>query len=134
MKTYLAKRTSGATVGFIPTDQPGIEYIGRLGDGECVLAEILKPRSIKWHRRYFAICAQIGANQDPRRDADSIDHELRILAGHYDVLPIHDTDYQVRTPKRIAFNKLTHDGWAELWPSLEQAGIERFGAQYWVEV
>lgn len=129
---YLAKTSRGPKVGLVPTDDESQTAISKLGDGECVIVKLVRPRSIKWHRKYMATCAEIGKMQDPVRDTDSVDYELRVLGGHYDVMYARKGNelYEVRTPKRIAFDKLTADQWEALWPSLELAGRERFGNEY----
>ena len=128
MKLWLAKVRRGDKVGLIPTDDRGYTILSRMADGECAEVELLRPRSVPWHRMYFGICQQIGENQDPQRSADSIDQELRVRAGHFDVLQINSHD--VRIPKRIAFGKLSADAWSELWPSIELAIRETFGEEY----
>lgn len=137
MRLWLAKISGRTQPGLIATDETGRTTLAKMEDGECAEFEIRRVRSLPWHRKYFGICRSIGQNQEPARDEDSIDHELRILAGHYDVMRLRDRKsnelFEVRTPKRIAFHKLTQDEWERLWPSLEQAGIERFGAEYWLE-
>ncbi len=129
---YVAKVSKGNKIGLVPTDAQSEEAIGRLGDGECIYVKFARHRSVQWHRMYFGICREIGLNQEPMRDEDSIDMELRVLAGHYTVIHARKGNelYEVRMPKRIAFDKLTADEWAELWPSLELAGRERFGDEY----
>lgn len=132
MKIWLAKVERAGKVGLIPTDDDSRAILNRLGAGECAQFEIVRPRSVPWHRMYFGILREIGRNQDPQRDEGSIDYELRILAGHYEVMYI--DGHEVRCPKRIAFAKLTHDEWVELWPSLELAIRERFGEGYLQEL
>lgn len=124
MKIWLAKHGRG----FIPTDDESSAVHAKMGAGECAEFEVIRPRSLQWHRMYFGICREIGQNQDPPRDESSIDNELRVLAGHYDVMYVQG--HEVRVPKRIAFAKLSGDQWAELWPSLELAINERFGEGY----
>ena len=127
MKILLARRGRG----FLPADQRADELHQKMGDGELMTFEAIRIRSIPWHKMYFGICRDIGENQDPPRDEDSIDHELRVLAGHYDVLQIAGIEgVEVRMPKRIAFKKLDADGWAKLWPSLELAIRAKFGDEY----
>ena len=137
MRLLLSKVTGKTRAGLIPADEHAQSALEKLGEGECVEYEMRRVRSVPWHRRYFGICRAIGQNQDPPRDEDSIDHELRILAGHYEAMKLRDRKsgelYDVLIPKRIAFHKLTADEWAALYPSLEQAGIERFGAEFWTE-
>lgn len=133
MDLYLAKVSSkSGRPGLAPADPETAEALAKLGDGECLLMRPVKVRSLHWHRMYFGICRTIGENQDPQRDESSIDMELRVLAGHYDVLHARKGNslYEVRTPKRIAFDKLTADEWAALWQGLELAGRERFGDEY----
>lgn len=173
MKLWLAKVQRAGKLGLIPTDEQSRAVLGRMADGECAEFSIVRPRSVPMHRMYFGICRQIGENQDPPRDEASIDYELRIRAGHYDVLLIGKDELlariakclyaaidqirknirglhtftlllegladelneraekcEVRVPKRIAFDKLTHDEWMKLWPSLELVIRENFGEEY----
>lgn len=128
MKIWLAKVQRAGKLGLIPTDEQSRAVLGRMADGECAEFSIIRPRSVPMHRMYFGICRQIGENQDPPRSEDSIDQELRVRAGHFDLMFI--DGYQVRVPRRIAFDKLTHDEWMELWPSFELAIREHFGSEY----
>lgn len=128
MKLWFAKVHRGEKVGLIPTDERGHALLCRMGDGECAEVEVVRPRSVQWHRMYFGICRQIGLNQDPHRTEASIDAELRVRAGHFDVLII--DGHECRVPRRIAFSQLSADEWAELWPSLELAIREHFGEEY----
>lgn len=114
--------------GFLPADEDGEALHKRMELGEYAEFKVILPRSVKWHKMYFGICTEIGQNQDPVRDKDSIDHELRIRAGHYEVIFV--DGHEVRYPKRIAFDQLTADEWATLWPSLELAIREHFGESY----
>lgn len=128
MRFWFAKARRGTKVGLIPTDEESHALVAKMGDGECVEVKVVRPRSIQWHRMYFGICREIGQNQEPERDEDSIDAELRVLAGHFDVMYV--GKHQVRIPKRIAFEKLSADEWAHLWLSLETAIRTRFGDEY----
>lgn len=126
MSLYLTKTASA----FAPASDDAARFHARLADGEAVKVKLVRVRSVAWHRKYYGICRVIGQNQEPPRDENSIDAELRILAGHYDVLPLHGHPVEVRMPKRIAFDQLDAAGWAALWPSLEKAIAERFGPEY----
>lgn len=124
MSAYFYKRGRG----LFPSDEEGARGLLKMGDGECVLVSVIRPRCAAWHRKYFAICQSIGENQDPPRDKDSIDHELRIRAGHFDVLLVEG--HEIRTPKRIAFDKMTQAQWEDYWQRVEAAICERFGVEY----
>jgi hypothetical protein len=124
MRVWLAKKGRG----FLPADEESARLHVKMNDGECAEFTVLRPRSLQWHKMYFGICREIGKNQDPVRDEDSIDRELRIRAGHFDVFWV--DGHECRVPKRIAFDRLTGDEWAELWPSLDLAIREHFGETY----
>jgi hypothetical protein len=113
-----------------PSDEASLKGIMRMGDGECVLVSVIRPRCANELRRYYAICTAIGENQDPPRDKDSIDHELRIRSGHYDVLTIEG--FEIRTPKRLAFDKMSQEQWEAYWQKVEAAICEHFGPEYLV--
>ena len=125
MKLWLAKRGKSS---LIAADGEAQKVLCAMAEGECALFEVQRPRSVRWHRMYFALCRDIGENQDPPRDASSIDAELRIRAGHFDVL-IFD-GLEVRVPKRIAFAEMSGDQWEEFWQKAEQAIREHFGDSY----
>ena len=112
----------------VATDAASERFISRMGAGECELFEVQQPRSVAWHRMYFGICKSIGENQDPPRDAASIDAELRIRAGHFDVLVF--DGLEVRVPKRIAFAEMDAHAWEEYWQRVEAAICEHFGESY----
>jgi hypothetical protein len=137
MRLWLAKAVRGTRVGLVPTDAESESALRKLGAGEICEVQLIRPRSLPMHRRLFAILTAIGENSDPVRDPEDVLDELKILAGHYEVMHLRDPRsgivFEVRRPKSIAFHRLTHDQWMELFPSLEKAGIERFGAEFWVE-
>ena len=121
-----------------PADPHAEAFLARLNQGECFVANVSRPRSVQWNRLYWSLCRTIGENQDPVRDEESIDAELRILAGHFEVMQLRDEKSgvlcEVRIPKRIAFDKLDADGWAEYWRKAEAAIVTRFGEEYVAEL
>ena len=125
MHLWFAKR--GNTL--IPAgDEEAEAFLKKLQLGECVELEVRRPRSVAWNRMYWGICRVIGENQDPPRDEASIDAELRIRAGHFDVLLF--DGLEVRVPKRLAFSEMDADAWEHYWQRAEQVICERFGAEY----
>lgn len=128
MRLWLGKVRRDEKVGLVPTDQVSRAALARIEDGECVQIELVRLRSVQWNKLYWSLCREIGENQDPMRDEDSIDAELRILAGHYDVM--YFSGREVRVPKRIAFDKLSADEWEIYWKRAEVAIAERFGSEY----
>lgn len=124
MRLWLARRGKS----LIPTDEVGEAWVKRLQLGECAEFEVRRPRSVQWNRMYWGLCRCIGENQDPPRDEDSIDAELRIRAGHFEVILF--DGLEVRVPKRIAFDKMDSDAWEGYWARVEQAVSETFGEHY----
>lgn len=124
MKAWFA-RLGGYLIG---ADSKAEKLISRMAEGEGMVLSYVKVRSLDWHKMYFGCCREIGVNCDPQRDEDSIDLELRIRAGHYTVSFI--DGIEIRSPKRIAFDKLTAQEWAGLWPSLDLAMQEHFGFDF----
>jgi hypothetical protein len=121
MRAWFVKVASGLAAA-----DPGAEQLLRkMGEGEACVMSVFRLRSLQWHRLYYGACRAIGLNQDPIRDEDSIDYELRVLAGHFDVIYV--AGLECRVPKRIAFNELSPERWAMLWPSIDQQMRERFG-------
>lgn len=129
---WFHKVSRGKKSGLLPDDEEGAALLARMAEGECCQIKIVRVRSVAWNKMYFGICQIIGENQDPPRDKDSIDAEIRILSGHYDVLYV--GTHEVRIPKRIAFDKMTADEWAEYFRKAEVAIAQRFGVEYLPEM
>jgi hypothetical protein len=124
MSGWIAKKGRG----FLPADDETARVHVRMKDGECAQVKIIRPRSVPWNRMYFGICEDIGKNQEPAVTKDVIDHKVRIYAGHRETIFIDGRECV--WAKRIAFDQLTADEWADLWPSLELAIREHYGDEY----
>lgn len=114
--------------GLVPDDDKGRALLDRMGDGECCMVKVVRPRSVQWNKLYWSLCETIGENQDPQRTKESIDSEIRILSGHYEVM--HVAGHEVRVPNRIAFDRMDGDEWAEYFQKAELAIADRFGSEY----
>lgn len=132
MKLWLAKRRGRTTSGLVPTDEDGRAYLDKLGDGECVQVEVSRIRSVQFNKLYWSLCQEIGQQQNPPRDKDSIDAEIRILAGHYEVM--YFAGREVRVPKHINFKSMDADEWNDYFKRAEVAIAERFGPEYLPEM
>lgn len=131
MKVRICKKGRG----WLPGDAEAERLHARMGVGELVEVKVMRARSVPMNARYWAICTGIAENNGLTKEA--VSDELKVLAGHYEPMQVSlpgGDPVMVCRPKSIAFDELTHDEWMELWPSLEQAGIERWGAEYWLEV
>jgi hypothetical protein len=132
MNFWFHKVSRNGKSGLVADDDAGRAVLRRMGDGECCQVKIVRPRSVQWNKLYWSLCRTIGDNQDPQRDEDSIDAEIRVLAGHYEVMYV--GQHEVRVPKRIAFDKMTADEWSEYFQRAEMAIAERFGSEFLIGV
>lgn len=132
MNLWFHKVSRDGKSGLVADDEEGRALLRRMGDGECCQIKIVRPRSVQWNKLYWSLCRTIGENQDPQRDEDSIDAEIRVLSGHYEVMYV--GQHEVRVPKRIAFDKMTADEWSEYFQRAEMAIGERFGSEFLIGV
>lgn len=110
----------------IGMDEKAKKSISRLAEGEIIELEMKRSRSPQWNALYWACCAEIGRNQDPERDEESISDEIKVLAGHYNVIPVVGTEFEVRSPKHINFRAMNHDQWVEYWDKADRVMLDRF--------
>lgn len=113
----------------VSTDEESLAVIRKMGQGECRLFAPIRVRNAAQHRLYFKLCRTIGQNQDPERDENSIDAELRFRAGHKEFVGMIGGQ-ELWIPKRIAFDKLSAEEWDDLMPRLELAASETFGIDF----
>jgi hypothetical protein len=111
-----------------PADAGAEKLLAKMQLGECALFEVQRPRSVQWNKLYWSLCRTIGHNQDPTRDEDSIDTELRVRSGHFEVYLF--DGMEVRVPRRIAFDRMSADQWEEYFKKVEMVVRERFGDEF----
>lgn len=131
-RLWFHKVSRAGKSGLVPDDEEGATLLHRMGDGECCQVEITRPRSVQFNKLYWGLCREIGKQQDPPRDEDSIEAEIRILAGHYEVM--YFDGREVRVPKHIDFKSMDADAWNDYFKRAELAISERFGAEYLTEM
>lgn len=132
MKLWFHKVSRAGKFGLVADDEEGRALLARMGDGECCQVEITRPRSVEFNKLYWGLCREIGQHQDPVRDEDSIEAEIRILAGHYEVM--YFDGREVRVPKHINFKSMGADEWNDYFKRAELAIAERFGSEYLQEM
>jgi hypothetical protein len=105
----------------MPCDETALVALRKLKPQQKVKVHIDRVRSPEWHRLYFKRCAVIGENLGISTDA--VDAKTRMMAGHVELAG----QWQGRdllVPARIAFDKLSADGWSAIWLGLERAHEE----------
>ena len=104
----------------IACDDHALQAVRKLREGQKVLVHIDRVRSPDWHRLYYARCKAIGENQEPQLSANAVDLKTRMIAGHKDFVGQWN-GVDMFVPARIAFDKLSREGWERIWQSLEAA-------------
>lgn len=109
-----------------PSDAAAERSVKRLEQGESIELEMKRSRSPSWNKKYWGCCTQIGLNQEPARDKDSISDEIKVLSGHYTSLKIAGTEYEIRSPKHINFRAMNAEQWEEYWRKADQVMLTHF--------
>lgn len=78
-----------------------MESLRSIRQGEVVKAEIRRPRNLGQHRKYWAICRLVCINHDELKTERQVDHALKLLAGHVDLVKVAGQIIQV--PRSISF-------------------------------
>lgn len=105
----------------MPCDETALAALRKLKDQQAVRLHIDRVRSPEWHRLYFKRCAVIGENLGLSTDA--VDAKTRMMAGHVELAGQWE-GRDLLVPARIAFDKLSADGWNAIWLGLEKAHEE----------
>lgn len=128
MRVFLQKALSG----LIPGCETSEKLSRKLDIGEAVEVDwkSRNTRSVKWHRRYWALCNMIYQNVEritvggeviEFNSIDKVHLTLKGLAGLVDgviVLPDGSRAYLIRS---IAFDAMTAEEWADAWNKLVDA-------------
>jgi hypothetical protein len=93
-----------------PVDQASKDALAKLDDGQHVTIEIRRPRSIKFHRRYWALVSLVWENIDQERypTADDLHAALKVCAGIRTQIVLPDGTIGF-IPGSIAFDKMSAD-------------------------
>ena len=108
-------------------DESAQKSILRLAEGECVELEMKRARSPQFNRLYWGACAEIGRRCEPERDQESISNEIKIRAGHYEVMKLEGIDAIIQVPKHINFRAMDADEWAAFFLKADQVMLQHFG-------
>lgn len=113
MEIYLIKNDKGQ---FIPAYNSGYEKAKRIKEGTEVLANIRKPRNIKFHRKFFALLNMGFKNQERYTEFEDYRAVMSMKAGFYKTI---ETDKGVvYLPKSISFSKMDELEFEELYSKM----------------
>ena len=113
MKLYLTKNENGQ---FIPAFNSDYESAKKINAGETVEATIVRPRNIKFHRKFFALLNMGYSNQEKYDCFEDYRSVFIMKTGNYKVI---ETDKGVvYLPKSISFAAMDEIEFAELYSSM----------------
>lgn len=112
-------------MALVPADDKAVKAIKRLAAGECVTLMMERSRSPQWHRWFMGGCASIAENSDEPLTTHAVKEALKLFAGHVELVQSKSGEV-FKVPRSIAFEKLTQDEWATIWPALDQAARDHF--------
>ena len=113
MKLYLIKNENGQ---FIPAFNSDYESAKKIKAGETVEATIVRPRNIKFHRKFFALLNMGYSNQEKYDNFEDYRAVFIMKTGNYKVI---ETDKGVvYLPKSISFAAMDEIEFAELYSSM----------------
>lgn len=126
MRVFLQKKLDGSLASGCETSEA---LLRKLSAGEAIEVDwkTRNTRSVRWHRRYWALCNLIYQNVEritvageviEFNSTDKVHLTLKGLAGLVDgviVLPDGQRAYLIRS---IAFDAMTADEWADAWKKM----------------
>jgi len=100
--------------GLVPVYGSDYDQKKKLKIGEEYLAEIRKPRNIKFHKKFFALIELCFQNQEVYNNREHMRKQLTMSAGYYDTFVNHkgNTCYE---PKSVAFSKMDEAEFSEFY-------------------
>jgi hypothetical protein len=98
--------------GFEPVNDIAREAMGKVKIGADVRLEIKRPRSLAWHKRYFALVNLIADNSS--YTPDDVHMLLKMRAGCRRLIK-ERSGREIWVPDSVAFDKMDRDEWQVYW-------------------
>ena len=137
MADLYLKRT---LTGFAAADEATADAIKSYKLGDTYRATVVKPRNLKNHRRWWALCSLIYQNSDQFKSAEQVHDYLKILAGHCSQLVSKSTGEVYLVADSISFGALDEAQFQDVFGRAIKAvtehilpGIEIDAVQYEIE-
>lgn len=114
MKIVLVKTLSGA---IIPAYDQDKEKLKRFKAGEPFMADVTKPRNLKFHKKAFALFNMLLQNQDVYTNIDDLRYDLTIEAGFF-IEGVNFLGESVKRPKSISFASMDDLAFGEYYEAI----------------
>ncbi len=137
MADLYLKRT---LAGFSAADESTADAMRSYKLNEVFRASVVKPRNLKNHRRWWALCNLIYQNSDQFNSADQVHDYLKILAGHCSQIVSKSTGEVFLVADSISFGSLDEVQFQDVFGRAVKAvsehilpGIDVDSVQYEIE-
>lgn len=90
------------------------DILSNIPNGAQVMVEIKRPRNIKHHRMWWALCQLIADNSERYKSAEDVSDMLKVGGGHCKRFEISDGRV-VYVPKSISFASMDQTAFSGLW-------------------
>ena len=107
VKRYINPADAGQFALF-PVYRSGIDEIGKLKVNWQYRAKVWRPRNLKYHNLFFALCALVVDNSEIWQTVDQFRKAFLIYAGFVEVVPGIDGE-PVAVPDSMAFDKMDEE-------------------------
>lgn len=114
MKIVLVKQLNGS---IIPAYDEDKERLKKFKAGEPFMAEVTKPRNLKFHKKAFALFNMLFQNQEVYTSLEDLRHDLTIEAGYFNEgVNIHGE--VVKRVKSISFAAMDDTAFSEYYDAI----------------
>lgn len=114
MRIYLTRTMQGLAAA----DETARDYLRKIKQGATVTADIVKPRSVQYHRRFFGMLSVVYATCGDWNSTEELLRELKFRVGLVDKQRIVDKASgeviaEIVTPQSISFSAMSDDEFRE---------------------
>ena len=126
--------------GFTAADESSLDAMRKFKMGETYRANVVKPRNLKAHRKYWALVNLVYQNAEGYASAELVHAHLKLLAGRCSPVVSKATGETFLVPESISFSAMDEAEFQEFWARCIKAvcehiipGIEVDAVQYEIE-
>lgn len=110
--------------GLAADDEAATNVLRKVKPGDVVKVDVVRPRNLTAHRKWWALCNLIYLNCEDYASPDVVHGHLKILAGHADPVVSKATGETWLVPRSISFSSLGEDEFQDVWRRAVQAVVE----------
>lgn len=122
MKIVLVKTLGGS---IIPAYDQDKEKLKRFKAGEPFMAEVTKPRNLRFHKKAFALFNMVFQNQEVYTNLDDLRYDLTIEAGYFNEgVNIHGE--VIKRAKSISFAQMDDTEFSEYYEAIIKTIVKYF--------